>query len=400
MLDDQKAGLRLGILAQGGRDWMGGVVYLQNLVRALNLLPEDEQPHICMYFGPGQSVDTFRELGPLLPPTRSYTFRTRHSLTSTLKAAFRTGGLPRWPTSLEQLVRSTRATLFPVGSPLGVDFPTPWIAWIPDFQHKRLPRFFPESEVRRRDSTFHKLVQQAPHVVVSSQDARGDLLHWFPDIAGRVSTLPFVTVSTPEWYEGNPGAVATRLGLPRKFIIYPSQFWMHKNHRRLFDAVGIASRCLPDLALVCTGQMNDPRNPGHGDSLLAELNRVELRDRVHCLGLLDRTTQVQLIRAAVAVVQPSLFEGWSALLEDARALGKQVYISDIPIHREQNPPHARFFDPESPEELAALIVEDWNQLEPGPDLERERAARLRQEGRALDYARRSMDIFTKVSATC
>ena len=94
--------------------------------------------------------------------------------------------------------------------------------------------------------------------------------------------------------------------------------------------------------------MHDYRHPNYGEELLEQLTRDELTERVHCLGLLDRHTQIQLLRGAAAIIQPSLFEGWSSLLEDARALAKCVYVSDIPIHREQDPADAQFFNPHSP----------------------------------------------------
>ena len=146
--------------------------------------------------------------------------------------------------------------------------------------------------------------------------------------------------------------------------------------------------------------MHDYRHPNYGEELLEKLTRDGLTERVHCLGLLDRYTQIQLLRGAAAIIQPSLFEGWSSLLEDARALAKCVYVSDIPIHREQDPPDAQFFNPHSPEELAALLVKDWRSLTPGPDLTREQRALSIQEDRAIDFARRFLRIVDRLAKPC
>jgi glycosyltransferase involved in cell wall biosynthesis len=232
--------------------------------------------------------------------------------------------------------------------------------------------------------------------VVSSQDAYEDLLRWYPCASPeRVSAFPFVSVAAEEWYTGDPATTAANLGLPRKFLIFPSQFWKHKNHRCLFEAIRLAAASEPDIALVCTGQMEDSRDPRHSEELLNILREPELRDRVHCLGLLDRQVQIQLLRQAAAVVQPSLFEGWSALVEDTRLLGRPLYVSDIPVHREQDPPRTCFFDPHSPEALAALLVKDWPQLEPGPDPAGEQLARSIQTCRAVDFGRRFLRIVDK-----
>ena len=113
--------------------------------------------------------------------------------------------------------------------------------------------------------------------------------------------------------------------------------------------------------------------PEYADRLKREIERRGLSSQVYFLGLLDRETQIQIMRASAAVVQASLFEGWSALVEDARALGKRVFVSDIPVHREQEPADASTFDPERPEALADLLERAWPGLEPGPDLVRNSA---------------------------
>jgi len=118
---------------------------------------------------------------------------------------------------------------------------------------------------------------------------------------------------------------------------------------------------------------------------------------VHLLGLIPKFDQVQLMRRSIGIVQPSLFEGWSTLVEDARLLGKSIILSDLPVHIEQNPPHSAFFECKSPEHLAELMGEWWGKLPPGPDLQQEQIAietasiEIREFGnRFLDIARSSI----------
>jgi glycosyltransferase involved in cell wall biosynthesis len=81
------------------------------------------------------------------------------------------------------------------------------------------------------------------------------------------------------------------------------------------------------------------------------------------------------MRGSIAVLQPSLFEGWSTVVEDARVVGRPVILSDIAVHREQNPPGARFFAGESAVALARELGEAWSSYPAGPDSGREAAAR-------------------------
>jgi len=62
---------------------------------------------------------------------------------------------------------------------------------------------------------------------------------------------------------------------------------------------------------------------------------------------------------AVAIIQPSLFEGWSTVVEDSKALNKFIIASDIPVHREQNNGNMEFFSPNNSVQLAEIIEKNY-----------------------------------------
>ena len=392
--------LRVAVLAQGGPEWAAGRVYIWNLLRALELLPEKERIAFCLVLSPNSRAADLSELGGRHLVVRRFAFHTADSPINKLRGAKRSLSGRRWPLSLEGVVVGAKAgVVFPVLASLGKDFPVPWIGWIPDFQHKRLPQFFSDEELRTRDERFQGIVDEARHVVVSSEDSRQDLIRWFPPGSTEVSVLSFVSVSSKEWYEEEPDQVAAQFQLPEKFLIFPSQFWIHKNHRVLFEAIRILrDRGISDICLVSTGHTNDTRHPQYFTSLQDDLKKLGLEPHIRILGLLPRQVQVQLFRRAVAVIQPSLFEGWSALVEDARTLGKRIYVSDIPVHREQQPTNAVFFHPDRAEELAELVARDWPDLKPGPDLVRESQAHVQHRCRALAFARAFHQIVKRTTA--
>ncbi len=80
-----------------------------------------------------------------------------------------------------------------------------------------------------------------------------------------------------------------------------------------------------------------------------------LGHRARFLGFIPRRDQLGLLTGAVAVIQPSLCEGWSTTVEDAKSLGRRVLASDIAVHREQLGKTADFFGGEDAAALAALL---------------------------------------------
>lgn len=73
------------------------------------------------------------------------------------------------------------------------------------------------------------------------------------------------------------------------------------------------------------------------------------------LGLIPYQDVAALMQGAVAMINPSLFEGWSTTVEEAKSLGKRIILSNIPVHMEQNPERGLFFEPHNPEALADAI---------------------------------------------
>lgn len=390
--------INIALLSPGGQKWIAGVIYIQNLLGALSILPDKERPSITLLLGVKGREKYYQELGKILPAVYYYTFRKDTPPWKKAVAAIFSMSKLIWPVSLEQLVkRLNTSVIFPANFSTNPSFPIPRIGWIPDFQHRRLPDLFPGNELKERDLVFQHRISGADHIIVSSQDAYNDLMNFFPTNAAKVSILPFAAFPFPGWYAETPEQIVKEFNLPSKYLIFPSQFWLHKNHRVLFEAVGeLRDMGLKDIALVCTGYTHDYRHPGYFRELREWLLQQKLGRHIYILGLLPRFKQIQLMRHAAAVVQPSLFEGWSALVEDAQALGKRIFLSDIPIHREQDPPDAVFFQPGNAKSLAGMIKADWPHLEPGPDLKREQAARMLQRSRSLTFARDFLSIVKKV----
>ena len=100
----------------------------------------------------------------------------------------------------------------------------------------------------------------------------------------------------------------------------------------------------------------DYRHPDYFRQLVDRIQRLGLGSQIHILGLIPRFDQLQLMRRCLAVVQPSRYEGWSTVVEDAKSLDRPLLLSDLPVHREQSPREAEFFSCGDAPRLAELIV--------------------------------------------
>ena len=236
-------------------------------------------------------------------------------------------------------------------------------------------------------------------VIVSSQDALRDFASIVREPRPRRTyVLPFVSQTRTHGKGVDLQAVIDKYKLTPRYFLLPNQFWEHKNHKVAFEAVAMLKKQGVETTLVCTGWMNDPRKSSSNpiDSL-AFVEREGLRENVRPLGSIDYAEVLGLMRGSVAVINPSLFEGWSSSVEEAKSMGKPVIISDIPVHREQAHPQAQYFNPRDAGELASLMKAAWLTWPAGVREENEAAAMEALKRRTAEFGRRYVEIVRDVA---
>jgi glycosyltransferase involved in cell wall biosynthesis len=385
--------IHIGLVLQGNATWVGGVEYTKNLLKALYALPAEEQASFKLtpLSLRGIEADLYRDM-----PAR---FHDELQVGLGPEPGWRRLGrrwAPRWFDRKRTLAASARdqgmAFLYPYAR-RAVDPPRPRVAaWISDFQHRHLPQFYAEEHIHKREQRIAESVQGSERVVLSSQAAARDFARFFPDHAPKARVLSFRTVAPAEWYAADAAAVVRAHELPERYFIVCNQFWQHKNHRAVFAALALLARRGIRPTVVCTGNLSDYRRPDVAAWVGDMLDEFGVAARVRLLGLIPRLEQIQLMRHAIAVLQPSLFEGWSTVVEDARALGKPIALSALDVHREQDPPRGVFFEPHDAEALAEIMADWWQTLPAGVNVEREGEARERSHGEQRAFARRFLDL--------
>ncbi len=260
------------------------------------------------------------------------------------------------------------------------------VAWIPDFQHLRLPDLFSAEERKHRDDLYRGLAERATRVLLSSKAVAADFAEFAPTHVGKVRVLPFPSLLAFE-PPGPPRLASAKFHLPEKFALVINQLWRHKNHRLVVDALALLRSGGPRVPVVMVGMPVDYRDPTNAtlSELLQAIARAGVHDQVSILGFLPRDDLIDLMRHAALVIQPSRFEGWSTVVQDCKALGRPIICSDIPVHREQLANPLGFFPCDDPDALADLLAEYWADLEPGPDLERERGALAAEQAFAASH---------------
>ncbi|MGA7595799.1 MAG: glycosyltransferase family 1 protein [Gallionella sp.] len=351
--------------------WTGGYNYLLNLFRSVRKYQTDQITPVlfCGEDALENDLQPFREIAGL-EIVRSSVFdanNARPRLMCALLFGLDSG-------ALDLFRRNGIDVVFENATFFGWRIPIPVIAWMPDFQHRLLREQFGFAAYWRREAGFRAQVASGRVIMLSSEDARKDCEHYYPDAVGRTEVVRFAAPVPDELIEKEPETVVREYNLPDRFFYLPNQFWKHKNHIVVIEALGLLKRQGCKIAVAVTGNPRDPRHPEYFEQLNARIRSLGLQEDFRILGLVPRSHVISLMRLCIALVNPSRFEGWSSTVEEARTLGVPMILSDIGVHREQMGEGAVYFDPDNASVLAEKLRAACVDTNPAA------AARLRVEG--------------------
>jgi glycosyltransferase involved in cell wall biosynthesis/SAM-dependent methyltransferase len=285
----------------------------------------------------------------------------------------------------------------PFTAPFFADQAVPVVSVIYDLQHIYYPQFFEPEEIQERGRNFRHACQAASKIVCISDYVRRTVL----DNAAGLSPQDVETIHIliPRRLPQPPAAVRDRvlqrLRLePDKYLLYPSNFWPHKNHEMLLTAYGMyrAANQDAELKLVLTGAPGERR-----DTLSDAVRKMGLENWVLFPGYLPEEELGALLHCSTAVIFPSLFEGFGMPLLEAMAAGKPLLSSTATSLPEVAGDAALYFDPRKAGEIAEAI----GRIDRDPQLRSRLAAkgleRLRAFGGPADMAEQYLKVFRQAA---
>ena len=190
------------------------------------------------------------------------------------------------------------------------------------------------------------------------------------------------------WFQMDTIKAREKYGLVGEYFLCSNQFWQHKNHGVILEALAIARKRGRPMSVAFTGQMHDYRNENYVHDLNARAKALGISEHCRFLGLIPKLDQIAIMRSAVAVVQPTLFEGTPGGLAvyDAIGVGQRVIVSDIPVNREIEQYVDEYFPPTDAQALYDAMCKVQEQSSPRQVQERllaEGVERRRNFGRIL-----------------
>ncbi len=251
--------------------------------------------------------------------------------------------------------------VYPVYSVKAFETRVASVVTVHDLNH-RVYTEFPEvralGEFERREYYFSNVCRSALTVFVESETGREDLLEYYADTGldgDRVVVLPMLPASTvkPGVSPGERARVRERYGLSGDYLFYPAQFWPHKNHLRLVEALSLLKQDAGlTPTLVLGGSYSGALRRRTFATAMRAARRLGVDRQVRHLGFIPDEDMSALYSAAVGLVMPTFFGPTNIPVLEAFAVGCPVVTSDIRGIREQTDGGAILVDPRNPEAIA------------------------------------------------
>lgn len=367
---------KIALLAVGDSAWQGGIQYITNIIHALDASSKGLEIHLFkrntqVFIG----LENFKSnnlivhsIEKTIPP---FTFSNR--VVWLLQRIFLGRINPQYE---NYLIHHKFDYVFPAM------LSNCWGklnsgAWIADFQYHHFPDGHNKEINLQAEKAIGFIANKAQKIVFSSEFCKQDSYRLFPQTLGKSHVMPFaVYIDKAHLADHYLCEAKIKYDIAMPYLMVSNLFGATKNHKTLFEALGILRKQGLKIRLVCTGNFVNYAQMEFTNEILQMITENGIRDQLYILGLIPREHQIALYRMAMCVVQPSVNEGWSTCVEEAKALGKVLLLSGIDVHKEQNPDNPFFFMPTDPEDLSKKI-ETVHQLFKDtafPELEKENLA--------------------------
>lgn len=251
-------------------------------------------------------------------------------------------------------VRRSRFSLYHEPNFLPLDFDGPIVVTVHDLSWIRFPQTHPPERVRALDRHFQRGLARADRVITDSGHVRTELIETFGLPGEQVRAIP---LAASEIFVPVPASVARPRLAP--YGLQPGQFFLSVGTlepRKNLPRVVQAYRSLPEplqsrLPLVLVG--NTGWSPG---PLEQALRPLIANGRVRRLGYLPQPDLAIVTASALALVYPSLYEGFGLPPLEAMHCGVPPIVSTASSMSEVTGDAALQVDPADPQAIAAAMT--------------------------------------------
>lgn len=215
----------------------------------------------------------------------------------------------------------------------------PLVVTIHDMTHEIFPELADpdgfHAEQKRRS------IEAASAIICVSENTRRDLLERYPEVESIVTVIPLGVDPAPNDHPAEPAN-------PGGFLFVGSRA-PYKNFDGALKALARAVSAKPDINMIVVG-------PEAEESELKLISDLGLNGKVRFAGRVDDRTLISLYRNSLALIYPSLYEGFGLPPLEAMRAGTVAVVSNSSSLPEVVGDAGILFDPRKIDDLAEIMI--------------------------------------------
>ena len=208
-----------------------------------------------------------------------------------------------------------------------------------------------------REFVFSRLLPKAVAIFSDSKAGAANIQRLYGVDPNRVKVLPFSAAATlhadsSDLYTKSVD-IKKKYQLVDDYVFYPAQFWAHKNHVVLLEALHLLEK-KHDIILGAIFSGGDAG--GNLDHIKNTAYELGILDRIKFPGFVENDEMQHLYRQSVALVMPTYFGPTNLPPIEAFSLGVPVIYPDKVTYTEQVSDAALRFEISDAESLASKLL--------------------------------------------
>ena len=231
-----------------------------------------------------------------------------------------------------------------------------YITYIYEFHHifrPDLPEYKEWTDFDFREGLLNTNIKKSISLIVDTEKKKNDIVKYYNCHKEKIKVIPLssnISISNEQNTKLDLEKIKYWVGENNEFFFYPAQYWSHKNHYYILEAIkALNKKYNKKTKFVFTGHKKN--NFGYIKKKIDELNLV---DQVACLEYLNDEEIRILYKNCKALVMPSLI-GYSSLpLYEAFYYKKPIFYT-LGLLDESLREFVTEIDIENPENLADEI---------------------------------------------
>lgn len=223
-----------------------------------------------------------------------------------------------------------------------------------DLSHRdfvEFPEVYRDNEFDNREFLYQNAIHKAVAIITDSEYGRKNAIAYYNASPHRIYACHFTpSINVIDTNTASTINIKEKYNISGDYIYYPAQFWSHKNHIYILEALQILKNQGIAINAIFSGS-----NRGNLQYILEMAQKMGVQDLVHYIGFAPNNEIKSLYTQSLALVMPTYFGPTNIPPLEAFSLGVPVIYSNLPDLKEQVGDAALLCDLHNPTSLAQQI---------------------------------------------